>query len=58
LTWVDDASHDEEDGSGHFIVADPDQPYYSHLPAHVDSNLVELEAKVKGTSAVTAGGEQ
>ncbi len=61
LTWVDEAPHDEEDGSGHFIVSlssrKKDHPYYSHLPAHVDFHLVELESRVTGTSEVVAGGE-
>jgi hypothetical protein len=57
LTWIDDAPHDEEDGSGHFVVAADDEPYYSHMPSHIamQRNLVQLEATVRGTSGVSAG---
>jgi hypothetical protein len=53
LTWVDEAPEDPNDGSGHFIISDMEKPYYSHLPPHLDENLVPLAAIVQGTSKVT-----
>jgi hypothetical protein len=56
LTWVDEAPGDDEDGSGHFIVADPDKPYFVQLPPHLDENLVPIESDVQATSGVRIGG--
>lgn len=54
LSWIDEAPDDEEDGSGHFIVANPDDPYYSHRPPHLDDpRYVELEAQARGTGGVS-----
>lgn len=55
LTWVDQAPGDAEDGSGYFYVADPDRPYFTHHPPHVDENFVELSAEAEGTGGVDIG---
>lgn len=55
LTHIDLAPGDDHDGRGVWVVVDVEEPYFSHAPAHERGNYVNLEANVKGTSAVTGG---
>jgi hypothetical protein len=57
LTYVDEAPRDEEDGSGHYEVADPNEPYFSHCPMALNPNVVPLEAQATTTSSVSVGGD-
>lgn len=58
LTYVDEAPGNDEDGSGHYEVADLDKPYFSHQPMNLNPNVVPLEARATTTSDVAVGGEE
>lgn len=54
LTYIDEAPGNDEDGSGHYIVVNPDEPYYTHRPPHLDDpKYVELAATVEGVGGVS-----
>ena len=57
LTWVDDAPGDDDDGSGHYEVADMDVAYHIQLPPSLNPNTVDLSTEVHTTSDVAGGGE-
>jgi len=57
LTWVDEAPGDDDDGSGHYEVANMDVAYHIQLPPSLNPNTVDLEATVVTKSELSAGGE-
>lgn len=55
LTWVDEDPTNEENINGHYVVVDPEQPYYSHHPVHTGPpNMVGFETHAQTTSNVSA----
>lgn len=55
LTHIDEAPGDPDDGTGHWIVADPNEPYFSHAPYQPEARLVDLESSVAGEGGVNVG---